>query len=201
MRVEHVFAAMTQMAGMTVRTIGIERMRVGSTMKALSDTLKRLEVLIRRRKIPIDGIGGQPDSGGNGTPPQSQRNGKIQGKLPALSIRPLNSLNCSPHDTRDDRLIEDPIRYSSRSHLDAARPARTPGFQHNDDRPFARTPFAPHIKTLRHQLRLRNPSTLPSRTPASLTPRSHAYADPLTLRTPQHRLASLAPLWNTIDPA
>ncbi len=56
-RVEHVFAAMTQMGGMTVRTIGIERMRVWSTMKALSYNLKRLEVLIRLRKIPIDGIG------------------------------------------------------------------------------------------------------------------------------------------------
>jgi hypothetical protein len=48
---------MTQMGGMTVRTIGIERMRVWSTMKALSYNLKRLEVLIRLRKIPIDGIG------------------------------------------------------------------------------------------------------------------------------------------------
>jgi hypothetical protein len=56
-RVEHVFATMTQMGGMTVRTIGIERMRVCSTMKALSYNLKRLEVLIRLRKIPIDGIG------------------------------------------------------------------------------------------------------------------------------------------------
>ena len=56
-RVEHVFATMTQMGGMTVRTIGIERMRVWSTMKALSYNLKRLEVLIRLRKIPIDGIG------------------------------------------------------------------------------------------------------------------------------------------------
>ncbi len=56
-RVEHVFATMTQMGGMTVRTIGIERMRVWSTMKALSDNLKRLEVLIRLRKIPIHGIG------------------------------------------------------------------------------------------------------------------------------------------------
>ena len=56
-RVEHVFATMTQMGGMTVRTIGIERMRVWSTMKALSYNLKRLEALIRLRKIPIDGIG------------------------------------------------------------------------------------------------------------------------------------------------
>ena len=56
-RVEHVFATMTQMGGMTVRTIGIERMRVCSTIKALSYNLKRLEVLIRLRKIPIDGIG------------------------------------------------------------------------------------------------------------------------------------------------
>ena len=56
-RVEHVFATMTQMGGMTVRTIGIERMRAWSTMKALSYNLKRLEVLIRLRKIPIDGIG------------------------------------------------------------------------------------------------------------------------------------------------
>ena len=56
-RGEHVFATMTQMGGMTVRTIGIERMRVWSTMKALSYNLKRLEVLIRLRKIPIDGIG------------------------------------------------------------------------------------------------------------------------------------------------
>ncbi len=56
-RVEHVFATMTQMGGMTVRTIGIERMRVWSTMKALSYNLKRLEVLIRLQKIPIDGIG------------------------------------------------------------------------------------------------------------------------------------------------
>ena len=56
-RVEHVFATMTQMGGMTVRTIGIERMRVWSTMKALSYNLKRLEVLIRTRKMPIDGIG------------------------------------------------------------------------------------------------------------------------------------------------
>ena len=52
-RVEHVFA--TQMGGMTVRTIGMERMRVWSTMKALSYNLKRLEVLVRLRKIPIDG--------------------------------------------------------------------------------------------------------------------------------------------------
>ena len=50
-------ATMTQMGGMTVRTIGTERMRVWSTMKALSYNLKRLEVLIRTRKIPIDGIG------------------------------------------------------------------------------------------------------------------------------------------------
>ena len=56
-RVEHVFAAMTQMGGMTVRTIGIERMRVCSTMKALSYNLKRLEALIRLRKLPIDWIG------------------------------------------------------------------------------------------------------------------------------------------------
>ena len=56
-RVEHVFATMTQMGGMTVRTIGIERMQVWSTMKAPSYNLKRLEVLIRLRKIPIDGIG------------------------------------------------------------------------------------------------------------------------------------------------
>jgi len=56
-RVEHVFATMTQMGGMTVRTIGIERMRVWSTMKALSYNLKRLEVLIRLRRIPINGIG------------------------------------------------------------------------------------------------------------------------------------------------
>ena len=56
-RVEHVFAAMTQMGGMTVRTIGIERMRVWSTMKALSYNLIRLEVLIRLRKIPIGRIG------------------------------------------------------------------------------------------------------------------------------------------------
>ena len=56
-RVEHVFATMTQMGGMMVRTIGIERMRVWSTMKALSYNLKRLEVLIRLRKISIDGIG------------------------------------------------------------------------------------------------------------------------------------------------
>ena len=56
-RVEHVFATMTQMGGMTVRTIGIERMRVWLTVKALSYNLKRLEVLIRLRKIPIDGIG------------------------------------------------------------------------------------------------------------------------------------------------
>ena len=56
-RVEHVFATMTQMGGMTVRTIGIERMRVWSTMKALSYNLKRLEALIRLRKISIDGIG------------------------------------------------------------------------------------------------------------------------------------------------
>ena len=56
-RVEHVFASMTQMGGMMVRTIEIERMRIWSTMKALSYNLKRLEVLIRLRKISIDGIG------------------------------------------------------------------------------------------------------------------------------------------------
>ena len=56
-RVEPVLATMTQMGGMTVRAIGTERMRVWSTMKALSYNLKRLEVLIRTRKIPIDGIG------------------------------------------------------------------------------------------------------------------------------------------------
>ncbi len=56
-RVEHVFAAMTQMGGMTVRSIGIERMKVWSMMKALTYNLKRLEVLIRMGKIPIDGIG------------------------------------------------------------------------------------------------------------------------------------------------
>lgn len=56
-RVEHVFAAMTQMGGMTVRSIGIERMSAWSKMKALTYNLKRLEVLVRKRKIPIEGLG------------------------------------------------------------------------------------------------------------------------------------------------
>lgn len=56
-RVAHVFAAMTQMGGMTVRSIGIERMKVRSTMKALSYNLRPLEVLFRLGKIPIEGIG------------------------------------------------------------------------------------------------------------------------------------------------
>ena len=56
-RVEHVFAAMTQMGSMTVRSIRIERMKVWSTMKALTYNLRRLEVLIRMGKIPIDRIG------------------------------------------------------------------------------------------------------------------------------------------------
>jgi hypothetical protein len=56
-RGEHVFAAMTQKGGMTVRSIAIERMKVCSTMKASSYDLKRLEALIRLRRIPIDGIG------------------------------------------------------------------------------------------------------------------------------------------------
>ncbi len=56
-RVEHVFATMTQMGGMLVRSIGLERMRTWSTMKALTYNLKRLEALIRLGKVPIDGIG------------------------------------------------------------------------------------------------------------------------------------------------
>jgi IS5 family transposase len=56
-RVEHVFAAMTQMGGMSVRSIGIERMKAWSTMKALTYNLKRLEMLVRKGKIPIEGIG------------------------------------------------------------------------------------------------------------------------------------------------
>ena len=42
---------------MTVCTIGIERMRVSSAMKALGDILKRVKTLIRLRKVPISGIG------------------------------------------------------------------------------------------------------------------------------------------------
>ena len=38
-RGEHVFAAMTQMGGITVRSIAIERMKACSTMKALSYNL------------------------------------------------------------------------------------------------------------------------------------------------------------------
>jgi IS5 family transposase len=56
-RVEHVFATMTQMGGMVVRSIGLQRMRTWSTMKALTYNLKRLEALIRLGKVPIDGIG------------------------------------------------------------------------------------------------------------------------------------------------
>ena len=56
-RVEHVFATMTQMGGMFVRSIGLERMRAWSTMKTLTYNLKRLEALIRLGKLPIDGIG------------------------------------------------------------------------------------------------------------------------------------------------
>lgn len=56
-RVEHSFAAMTQMGGMTVRSIGIERARAWSTMKALRYDFKRLDVPIRMGKIPIDGTG------------------------------------------------------------------------------------------------------------------------------------------------
>ena len=56
-RVEHVFAAMTQMGGMLVRSIGLEQMRTWSTMKSLTYNLKRLEALIRLGKVPIDGIG------------------------------------------------------------------------------------------------------------------------------------------------
>jgi len=56
-RVEHVFSAMTQMGGMIGRTIGIERKRVWSTMKALGYNLGRLVVLIRLGRIPFDGIG------------------------------------------------------------------------------------------------------------------------------------------------
>lgn len=51
------FPAMTRMAGMTVRAIGIERTRVWSPLKALSYNLNRLEVLNLLRKIPIDWIG------------------------------------------------------------------------------------------------------------------------------------------------
>ena len=56
-RVEHVFATMTQMGGMFVRSIGRERMRAWTTMKTLTYNLKRLEALIRLEKLPIDGIG------------------------------------------------------------------------------------------------------------------------------------------------
>ena len=56
-RVEHVFATMTQMGGMVVRSIGLERMRAWATMKTLTYNLKRLEALIRLGKPPIDGIG------------------------------------------------------------------------------------------------------------------------------------------------
>lgn len=56
-RVEHVFATMTQMGGMFVRSIGLERVRAWATMKTLTYNLKRLEALIRLGKLPIDGIG------------------------------------------------------------------------------------------------------------------------------------------------
>jgi hypothetical protein len=42
---------------MFVHSIGLERMRAWSTMKALTYNLKRLEALIRLGKVPIEGIG------------------------------------------------------------------------------------------------------------------------------------------------
>jgi hypothetical protein len=55
--VEQVFATMTQMGGMTVRSNGIERMKVWSTTKTPSYKRERLEVLIQLRESPIHGIG------------------------------------------------------------------------------------------------------------------------------------------------
>ena len=52
---------------------------------------------------------GQRHSGGNGTPPRSQRDGEIEGELPGVSIRPVIFLAFSPHEALDDRLIEVPI--------------------------------------------------------------------------------------------
>ena len=48
---------MTQRGGMTARIIGLARLGAWSTMMALSYNLKRLEALIRLRKIPIDRVG------------------------------------------------------------------------------------------------------------------------------------------------
>ena len=45
---------MTQMGGMFVRSIGLERMRAWSTMKALTYKLKRFEVLMRLGKVAVD---------------------------------------------------------------------------------------------------------------------------------------------------
>lgn len=56
-RGEYGFSAMTQSGGMTVRSIGIERMSARSKMKALTYNLKRLKVLVRKRKIPIERLG------------------------------------------------------------------------------------------------------------------------------------------------
>ena len=57
MRVQHVFATMTQMGGTFARSIGLERTRAWSTMKALAYDLKQLEPVIRLGKVPIDGTG------------------------------------------------------------------------------------------------------------------------------------------------
>ena len=51
------FATMTQMGGTFARSIGLERTRAWSTMKALAYDLKQLEPVIRLGKVPIDGTG------------------------------------------------------------------------------------------------------------------------------------------------
>lgn len=56
-RVKHAFTIMTQMGGVFLRSIGLERMRAWSTMKTLTYNLKLLEALIQLGKLPIDGIG------------------------------------------------------------------------------------------------------------------------------------------------